>query len=63
MNASIITFKQFSLGLIVASLLPLGILSLASNIDIILMTGIVGGITLWICVYEQGVFCKYFLAF
>lgn len=60
MNASIITFKQFSLGLIVASLLPLGILSLASNIDIILMAGIVGGITLWICVYEQGVFCKYF---
>lgn len=60
MNASIITFKQFSLGLIVASLLPLGILSLATNIDIILMAGIVGGITLWICVYEQGVFCKYF---
>lgn len=60
MSTSKISFKQFSLGLIIAALFPLGLLSLVSNIDAMLMVVIAGGITLWACVFEQAVFCKYF---
>ena len=60
MNNLRLTTKHFSLGLIVASLLPLGLLSLSVNVDLVLFIGVVVGLVIWICIFEQGLFCKYF---
>lgn len=55
-----LTAKRLVLGLIVVSLLPLGIANSAGNVDVLLLYGVVGGLTVWVYVYEPALLCKYF---
>ncbi len=54
------TAKQIVLALIVVSLIPLGIANCVGNVDVLLLYGVVGGLTIWIYVYEPTLLCKYF---